>query len=79
MTRAAISIPSNIAEGYERYSKKEFANYLRITKGSCAEVRTQLLIGQEIGLIDGKSAESLIKETLEISKMLHGLINHCKK
>jgi four helix bundle protein len=79
LTRASVSIPSNIAEGYERHSKKEFANYLRIAKGSCAEVRTQLLIGQEIGILKTEDSNRLIKETLQISKMLQGLIKHCKK
>ncbi|MBI4006645.1 MAG: four helix bundle protein [Gammaproteobacteria bacterium] len=79
ITRASVSIPSNIAEGYERYSKKEFANYLRIAKGSCAEVRTQLQIGHDIGFIDSVTAKELIKESLEISKMLHGLIKYCKE
>ncbi|MDX1518972.1 MAG: four helix bundle protein, partial [Gammaproteobacteria bacterium] len=45
ITRAAISISSNIAEGYERHSKKEFAYFLKVAKGSCAELRTQLIIG----------------------------------
>ena len=79
ITRASVSIPSNIAEGYERHSKKEFAHYLKIAKGSCAEVRTQLLIGQEIGFLDAEESNNLIEESLEISKMLQGLIRHCKK
>ena len=78
ITRACISVPSNIAEGYERYSKKEFINYLRIAKGSCAEVRTQLIIGQEIGYLDISTSNVLIQESLEISKMLHGLMKYCK-
>lgn len=79
LSRAAVSVPSNIAEGYERNSKKDFANYLRIAKGSCAEVRTQIDIGKEIGYIFHDDAEKLIREYLEISKMLQGLINHCHR
>ena len=79
ITRAAVSIPSNIAEGYERSSKREFARYLKISKGSCAEFRTQLQIGEEIGFIDKQSSKQLQSESLEISKMLQGLINHCKR
>lgn len=78
ITRAAVSVPSNIAEGYERNSKKDFSNYLRIARGSCAELRTQLYIGQEIGLIEDNIAERLQQEALEISKMLQGLINRYK-
>lgn len=78
ITRASVSIPSNIAEGYERHSKKEFVHYLSIAKGSCGEVRTQLIIGQEIGYLDVNSAKILIRESVEISKMLHGLMKYCK-
>ena len=78
ITRAAVSIPSNIAEGYEKHSKKEFARYLKISKGSCAELRTQLLIGSEIGLIRKSEADGLIDESLQISKMIFGLIKHCQ-
>lgn len=79
ITRSSVSIPSNIAEGYERNSKKEFANFLRYAKGSCAELRTQLQIGEEIGFIERDSAKKLQQESLEITKMLQGLINHCKR
>jgi len=75
ITRAAVSIPSNIAEGFERNSKKDFSNFLRYARGSCAELRTQLYIGQDIGLIDKVTAERLQDEALQLSKMLQGLIN----
>ncbi len=78
ITRTSVSIPSNIAEGYERHSKKAFTQYLKIAKGSCAEVRTQLIIGMEIGLFEKCLAEDLIDESLQISKMLFGLIKHCQ-
>lgn len=75
VTRSALSMPSNIAEGMERASVKEKCQFLRIAKGSCAELRTQLLIGCDIGYISGPLAEELIQETRELSRMLSGLIN----
>lgn len=75
ITRSAVSVPSNIAEGFERNSKRDFINYLRIARGSCAETRTQLYIAEDIGYVDKSKAGSLIVEALEISKMLQGLIN----
>ena len=79
ITRSAISVPSNIAEGYERNSKKDFCNFLRIARGSCAELRTQLYIGQDIGYIKASSGKQLQNEALQISKMIQGLINRYKK
>jgi len=73
--RSALSIPSNIAEGMERGSGKEKCHYLRIAKGSCAELRTQLLIGSDIGYIPETLAAGWIQETRELSRMLSGLIN----
>ena len=56
--RAGLSIPSNIAEGYERGSRKEFIRFLNLAKGSCAEVRTQLYIGMETGILDKATSVS---------------------
>lgn len=69
-----MSIPSNIAEGYERNSRKDFIRFLRFAKGSSAEVRTQLYIGARIGLLDSRKLQVLVTEAKEISKMLQGLI-----
>ena len=77
--RAAVSIPSNIAEGYERESDSEFKRFLFIAKGSCGELRTQLYIAQALGYLTKPEAEPLINECLEISSMLNGLINHLLK
>lgn len=73
-TRSALSVPSNIAEGYERDSAKEFSRFLRIAKGSCGELRTQLYIGIEAGFLDKPPALTLIQEATEISRMIQGLI-----
>ena len=74
MVRAAVSIPSNIAEGAERDSQRDFIRFLRIAKGSAAELRTQSYIASRLEIRDKASAEKLIRETKEISAMLQGLI-----
>ena len=73
MTRAAVSIPSNIAEGYERGTNKGFCHYLSIAKGSTAELRTQLYIAKEIGEISSETMADLVAETKAIGAMLHKL------
>ena len=78
MNRAAVSIPSNIAEGAERDSVKEFTHFLHIAKGSAAELRTQIYIAEKIGILNPVITQPLINETKEISAMLQGLINSKK-
>ncbi|MBO4647312.1 MAG: four helix bundle protein [Lentisphaeria bacterium] len=76
MTRAAVSIPSNIAEGAERKTKKDFVHFLyNIAKGSAAELRTQLYIAGELKIISKEDTKMLVRECKELSKMLKGLIN----
>ena len=78
MQRSAISIPSNIAEGAERDSDGDFIRFLRISKGSCGELRTQLFISERVqkalNLEPLANSREMIKETREISAMLQGLI-----
>ena len=74
MQRAVISIPSNIAEGAERDSRQDFIRFLRIAKGSAAELRTQCYIAREIELLSKPEADQIIQETKELSAMLQGLI-----
>lgn len=75
--RAAVSISSNIAEGAERDSTADYIKFLRYSKGSCAELRTQLYIHQRIhSAID---ISSLINETKDISAMLQALINSLQR
>ncbi len=78
ITRAALSVPSNIAEGYERDSPKSCVQYLKIAKGSCGELWTQLLIGRKIGFIDNEVGKRLEHEARDISKMLYGLLKYYK-
>ena len=77
--KAVISIPSNIAEGFERESFAEFKRFLLIAKGSCGELRTQLFITQALGYIDKSDVEGLISECVEISSMISGLIRHLRR
>lgn len=78
MQRCAVSIPSNIAEGAERDSDGDFVRFLRISKGSCGELRTQLYIHErvqkELCLDSLRNSRPMIKETREISAMFQGLI-----
>jgi len=62
ITRAGLSVPSNIAEGYERSSDKELANFLNYAKGSAGELRTQIYIGIEIGYLNKETGKEWIKE-----------------
>jgi len=73
MRRATVSIPSNLAEGYERDSDAEFNRFVLIAKGSCGELRTQLTLAGRIGYLSSDEAIQLIKECAELSSMLSGL------
>ena len=76
LCRAGLSVPCNIAEGIERNSTKDTIRFLRIAKGSCGELRTQVYIGQKIGYIPPEKGKHWVQETKEISAMLMGLIKH---
>ena len=69
--RSAISIPSNIAEGSQRHSRKDFSHFISIAKGSCAEVETQLILASVFGFIKESTLSILRNELGEISRMLH--------
>ena len=75
MTRAAVSIPSNIAEGYERRTGKEYAQFLSIAKGSAGELRTQIYIAVKIGVLDPKTASGMTRELKELASMLQSIIS----
>ena len=74
ITRSALSIPSNIAEGFERLSAKDTVRFLGYSKGSCGELRTQIYIGVDIDYIDKDTGKAWINETQELSAMIGGLI-----
>ncbi|MDQ2069480.1 four helix bundle protein [Natronospira bacteriovora] len=73
ITRSALSISSNIAEGWERNSKREFSQYLKYALGSCGELRTQLYIGIEAEYLNREQGQVWIRETRELSAMLRSL------
>ena len=72
--RAAVSVPSNIAEGCARRSTGEFIRFLSIARGSLAEVETQLIIAQKLSYLDRDLLNSRLESADEISRMLAGLI-----
>ncbi|MBT3722113.1 MAG: four helix bundle protein [Gammaproteobacteria bacterium] len=78
ITRSGLSIPSNIAEGLDRISDKEKRNFLNYAKGSCAELRTQIYIGVEIGYIPKKIGIEWVMESKDISAMITGLMKYLK-
>lgn len=74
LRRAAVSIPSNIAEGHARSSTQEFHRFLSIAKGSLAEVETQLLIAQRLGYLSNDQLAPILSLQTEINKMANGLM-----
>ena len=71
--RAAVSVMSNIAEGFERHRPAEFHQFLSIAKGSCAEVRSQLYIALEIGYLSQDNFQSLLSQAEEVTRIIAGL------
>jgi four helix bundle protein len=71
--RAAVSVMSNIAEGFERGKRAEFHQALSIAKGSCAEVRAQFYVALDAGFIDQKSFAKLQKDAEEVGRVIGGL------
>jgi len=79
INRASLSIPSNIAEGCGRNSNKDFSRFINIAAGSAYEIETQLIIAFEIGYLNKKIYDALIKELNMIHKKLFNLNNFLKK
>jgi four helix bundle protein len=77
--RAAISIPSNIAEGAARQTKKEFTNYLHMAQGSLSELDTQIELASRLGYFDQETFRMLDERLERIDKMITGLIHHLSK
>jgi four helix bundle protein len=78
ITRSGLSVPSNIAEGIERVSAKEKLQFLNVARASCAELRTQILIGSDIEYIPVATSKVWLSNAREISAMLTGLMKAIK-
>ena len=74
ITRSGLSVPSNISEGMERFSKKEKIRFLDIARSSCAEIMTQIYIGIKVGFIEKENGFKIKNEIEEIARMLTSLI-----
>jgi len=74
--RASISISSNIAEGFERNTDKEFIYFLNVAKASSGEVRSQLYLAYDLNYITKQEFDNLIESITEISKLLSGFIKY---
>lgn len=78
LRRAAVSIPTNIAEGYGRGGDTEFARFLQIASGSAAELQYQLILSHELDFLDTNDFERLTNDVIEVKKMLNALIQKLK-
>src|SRR5579863_10746818 len=79
LRRAAVSVPSNIAEGQARFSRKEFHHFLSQARGSLVEIETQLMIAQNLGYLAAKSSQPLMAQAAELGRILNGLIASIKR
>jgi four helix bundle protein len=78
MRRAAVSVPSNLAEGAARKGKNEFKQFLNIAQGSQSELDTQIELAHMLGYMASERHRELMSKMTEISKMLYGLTNSLK-
>lgn len=77
--RAAVSVMSNIAEGFERNRQSEFHQFLSIAKASCGEVRAQLYVAYDVGYLDQTSLNGLQSQAEEVSRIISGLKSSQKR
>ena len=74
LRRAAVSVPSNIAEGKGRSSERELIQFLHYSRGSLFEMETQIAIAKRLSYIDAPQAETLLRQTVRVGQLLNGLI-----
>jgi four helix bundle protein len=79
LRRASVSVPTNIAEGFERYSRKEYVQFLNIAKGSPGEVRSLLRVALEVGYLDKFKYDELYSYVMDLSRMLSTQIQALNK
>jgi four helix bundle protein len=79
LRRAAVSIPSNVAEGQSRRSSKEFIQFLSVAQGSLAEVETQVLIATRLQYIPEDHSRGLLEKTAELGRIMNGLVEAISK
>jgi four helix bundle protein len=79
MCRSAVSVMSNIAEGYERGGNRELINFLSMAKGSAGELRSQTYVAQDADLLDADQLEQLRGDCLALSRMLAGFIKYLQR
>ena len=72
LCRAAVSVPSNLAEGHARFGSGEFSRFISITMGSVAEIETQILLSNDLGYITSEITQEVLGELDAIGKMLRG-------
>jgi len=78
MRRAALSVPSNIAEGIGRQTKKDTVHFLYISKGSLNELETQVIISCELGFLIEEQQAQLLAQIVKCKQLISGLIKHYK-
>ncbi|MCQ2361432.1 MAG: four helix bundle protein [Acidaminococcaceae bacterium] len=73
MRRAVVSVPSNIAEGYMRFTPREYAKFLSIARGSCGEVMTQIMICEKLGYVDSTTVKNILELSDEVCRILYAM------
>jgi len=74
LRRACLSVPSNLAEGYGRGTRREYRQFVRIARGSACEVETQIILGQRLGFFSETTAADLLEYVDQLRRMLTGLV-----